>query len=201
MRDGGIGHEPAPNVPGQQILRAQQSDADIDADYIGVEPFLRGVKSIHESVLAIDAILEMIAHGAQSGDGNIGREHEGPAGGARGDGSIHCFELFDLAIDFVAFGAVGSGDAPDIRPEAERKQFGQVQAIQVVGARSVDRVEEKIDEPAVAAVAKIHPSLRILMREQRAAANEVIWSVRIEGPLPGVPSFRRNRMSGSENRG
>jgi len=196
MGDGGVGHKPAPNISGQQILRAEQGDADIDADDIAIEPFLRGIESVHKSVLAIDAVFEMIAHGAQRRDGNIGREHQRAAGGARGDGSIHFFKLFDFAIDFVAFGRVGGGDAPDIGPEAERKHFGQIQTIQVVGARGVHRVLEEIDEAAVAAIAEIHPGLRVLMGEQRATADKMVGSVRIEGPLPGIPGVRRNGMRG-----
>jgi len=74
--DGGVGHEPAPDISGQQILGAEQGDADIDADDIGIEPFLGGIECIHKSILAIDVVFEMIAHGAQRGDGDIWREHQ-----------------------------------------------------------------------------------------------------------------------------
>jgi hypothetical protein len=76
MGDGGVGHEPAPDISGQQILGAEQSDADVDADHIGIEPFLGGIEGVHKSILAIDVIFEMIAHGAQRRYGDIRREHQ-----------------------------------------------------------------------------------------------------------------------------
>ena len=134
----------------------------------------------------------MIAHSAQGRDGDIGREHQRAARGAGSDGSIHGFKLFDFAVDFVALGAIGSGDAPDIGTEAERKEFGEIETVEIVGARRIHGVLKEIDEATVAAIPKIHPSLRVLMREQRAAANEMIRPVGIDRALPGVPGFGRN---------
>ena len=66
----------------------------------------------------------------------------------------------------------------------------------LIGARGVYRVQKKIEKAAIATIPEIDPGLRILMREQRAAADELVVSVLIEGALPGVPGFRRNGMSG-----
>ena len=57
-------------------MRRLSLGQDIDADHIGIKPFQRWVEGIHKSIFAIDAIFEMIAHGAQRGDGDIWREHQ-----------------------------------------------------------------------------------------------------------------------------
>ncbi len=80
--------------------------------------------------------------------------------------------------------------------EALRKHTGQAGAIQLIGARGSQRVLEKVDEAAVAPIPEIHPGLRILVREQRTAADEMIRPVMIQRTLPGVPRIGGNGMRG-----
>src|ERR1700724_2253589 len=42
-----VGHEPAPNISGEQVLRAEQTDSQIDADHVAIEPLQNGVVSIY----------------------------------------------------------------------------------------------------------------------------------------------------------
>src|SRR5712691_8126343 len=93
-----VGHEPAPNISGQQVLRAEQTDSHIDPNHVAIEPLQNGVVSIYESVAAIDAFFELVLDGAQSGYRNFGREHQRAGGGAGGNGSVHGLKSFDFAV-------------------------------------------------------------------------------------------------------
>ena len=75
-RDFRILHEPRPDAAAAQVLGAQQRDAEIDADDIGIDPAARRVKRIGEAIPAIDAIAEPLAHLANSGQRDIRRQHQ-----------------------------------------------------------------------------------------------------------------------------
>src|ERR1700684_783188 len=166
MRCGRIGHEPMPDAAGKQVLRAQQRDAYIDADHIGIEPFQGWIVAIHETIAAEHAVPETFLNGLERRNGDVGGEHEGSPGRGWSHGSIHGIERFNLSVDSIALVAVRRGDTPDVFP----KSVGQIQieTVLLIGARSVYGVREEIHKAAIAAVPEIDPGLRVLMREWRA---------------------------------
>ena len=59
-----VAHEPAPDVAGAQILGAEDCDADINADYVGVYPSVIWVKGVGEAVPAVNFRPEFVVHRA-----------------------------------------------------------------------------------------------------------------------------------------
>src|ERR1700737_4049487 len=161
---GFIGHEPTPDVAGQQILCAQHYDSEVNADYVRIEPFQRHVISIYKSVLPVHAVSKVFAHRPERRYGNVGCEHQRSARSARGNGPIHGIKIPDLAVDSVSVGPIRGRNAP----HTGRTVFTwhvHLRRIEMVGARSTSRVLEEIDETAVATVAEVHPRVRVLMCE------------------------------------
>ena len=54
----GLAMNQSPDPAGAQVFRAQQRDAEIDADHIRVDPAIRRMKRIREAVPAVDAVAE-----------------------------------------------------------------------------------------------------------------------------------------------
>ena len=117
MRSRHTGHKPTPDIAGQQVLGAQQRDAGVNADHIGIEPIERGIIAVDKTIAAEHAIAEMFANGLERRNRDVGREHQRSPRRGWSDRSIHGIERFDLAIDAIALGPVRRRDAPDVRSE------------------------------------------------------------------------------------
>ena len=59
-----VAHEPAPDVAGAQILGAENCDADVNPDYVGIDPAVIRVKGVGESVPAVNFRPEFVVHRA-----------------------------------------------------------------------------------------------------------------------------------------
>jgi hypothetical protein len=55
-------HKPTPDISGAQVLSTQQRDADIDTDYIAVDPVGVGIEGINKTINAIDSLTVPFAH-------------------------------------------------------------------------------------------------------------------------------------------
>src|SRR5688572_18983122 len=73
--DFGVSHEPAPDVSAAQVLGAEQSDAHVNTDHVGIDPAGGRVESVGESVAAINLLSEFLLHLAQGGQRDVRREH------------------------------------------------------------------------------------------------------------------------------
>ena len=74
-RDLAVFHEPAPDVAGAGVFGAEEDDADVDADHVGIDPAGLGVEGVDEAVLAVDLFAVLVVHGLQSSGGEFGCEH------------------------------------------------------------------------------------------------------------------------------
>ena len=55
-----VAHEPLPDAARAQVLGAEQRDADVDADDVGVHPAVGRMEGVGEAVAAVDAIAEAV---------------------------------------------------------------------------------------------------------------------------------------------
>src|SRR5437588_12953946 len=60
----GVLHESIPYEGGAEILRHQETDAEIDADDLGVVPVEVGMEGVAKTVAAPGVFGEVVAHGA-----------------------------------------------------------------------------------------------------------------------------------------
>src|SRR5262245_25734345 len=75
----GVSHEPAPDVSAAQVLGAEQGNANINADHVGIDPAGGRVESVGETITAINLLPEFLFHLAQGGQCDVRREHQRPA--------------------------------------------------------------------------------------------------------------------------
>src|SRR5439155_26765279 len=195
-RDFGILHEPRPYTASPQVFSAQQRDAEIDPDYVRIDPPGRRMKCVRKTVARVDAIPERPVHLAQRGHGDLGREHERAAGRGRHDGTVDGMMPGWTTPGDVPFLAVGRGDAPD-RVGIAWKLGRKAQTKGLVRACRRHRVLEPVDARrlALAAPPKVAPRVRILVHEQWiAGADKRVALERHDWTRPGAPGRRRQGM-------
>src|SRR5215475_1310774 len=74
----GIEHKPSPDIPASQVLGAEQNDADVNPDHIGIDPAVVGIESVRESVASVNFVAEFLAHLAQRRQRDFRCEHQRP---------------------------------------------------------------------------------------------------------------------------
>src|SRR5262245_32088432 len=85
----GVSHEPAPDVSAAQILGAEQGDAHVNADHVGIDPAGGRIESVCETIAAINLLSEFLFHLAQGGQRDVRREHQRSAGRAGHDRPVN----------------------------------------------------------------------------------------------------------------
>ena len=60
-------HEPAPDVAGTHVLRAQQNDARVDSDHVCIRPTGIRIEGVYETILSVDRAAPAFMHRAQRG--------------------------------------------------------------------------------------------------------------------------------------
>src|SRR5207244_153651 len=88
-RQFGITHEPSPHVSAAKILRAEQSDSDIDSENIRIDPAGGGIERIAEAVAPPHAFSETFLHRLERWNADIRSEHQRSASRARHHGSVN----------------------------------------------------------------------------------------------------------------
>jgi len=68
-------HEPAPDVAGAGVFGAEEDDAGVDANHVGVDPAGLGIERVDEAVLAVGFLTVPVVHCLQSSCGEFGCEH------------------------------------------------------------------------------------------------------------------------------
>lgn len=68
-------HEPAPDVAGAGVFGAEEDDAGVDANHVGVDPAGLGIEGVDEAVLAVDLVAILVVHCLQCSSGEFGCEH------------------------------------------------------------------------------------------------------------------------------
>ena len=58
-------HEPAPDVARAHVFGAQEDDAGVDSDHVGVDPAGFGVEGVDEAILAVNLCSVFLIHGPQ----------------------------------------------------------------------------------------------------------------------------------------
>src|SRR5262245_14284196 len=155
-----VSHEPAPDVPAAQILGAEKSDANVDADYVGIDPAGGRIESVGETVAAIYFFSEFLFHLAQCGQCDVRREHQRSARRARHDRPVNRALARRPAPGMITTLRVRSRDAPHVLRVA-RKFFRQIEAECTMRARGNHGVFKIIDSRglAFAPPPKIHPGV------------------------------------------
>ena len=159
-------HEPAPDVSGSHVFGAQENDAGVDADDVGVGPGGLGVEGVDEPVPAIDFGAVPGVHRFKGAGGEVGGEHEGATGGGGDDGAVNVGIAWWTTPGEVAFCAVRGSDAPDVWAKG-RELVREVHAEGAMGERGGDGVLEIVDAIAsrLAAIAIVDPRMRVLVHE------------------------------------
>src|SRR5262245_13098562 len=192
----GVSHEPAPDVSAAQVLGAEQGDADVNADHVGIDPAGGRVEGVGETISAVNLLSEFLFHLAQGGQRDFRREHQRSARGAGHDRPVNRPLSRRPAPGVIAMLCVGSRDAPNVLRVA-RKLFRQVLAESPMRARGDHGVFEIIDSRRLAFMPspKIHPGMRVLVNEERRwRAQILVLAVSDPVALPRVPRLRRDRM-------
>src|SRR5438045_2021996 len=57
-----IAHEPLPDIAGHQVLGAEQADAYVNPDHVGIHPAGDRIERIRETVAAPDAVAVKVLH-------------------------------------------------------------------------------------------------------------------------------------------
>lgn len=57
-------HEPAPDGAGAQVFGAEEDDAGVDADHVGVDPSRFRIEGVDKAVLAVNLGTPALVHGA-----------------------------------------------------------------------------------------------------------------------------------------
>src|ERR1051325_6182039 len=171
-----VAHEPSPHVAAAKVIGAEQSDAKIDSQNIGIDPSRGGSASVAESVTSPNQVAPTLLHRLEGGNTNVRREHQGPARGARNHGSINRAAAMRSTPGHVSSGAVRSRDTPHVLRVASRKLLGQIQTESAMRSGCDNRILEVIDarRRSVANPAHIDPRLRGLLREERRRTVHVL---------------------------
>ena len=77
-------HEGVPDEGGAEIFGHEETNAEIDAEDVGVVPVQLGVEGVTESVAAPGVLTEVFAEGAEDADRLSGKKGEGSGCGRRG---------------------------------------------------------------------------------------------------------------------
>ena len=107
-------HEPAPDVSRAHVFGAQEDDAGVDADDVGVGPGGLGVEGVDEAVLAVDFWAVPGVHRFKSASGEFGGEHQGATGRGGDDGAVDVRVAWWTTPGEITFRAVGCSNAPDV---------------------------------------------------------------------------------------
>ena len=163
-------HEPAPDVGGAHVFGAEEDDAGVDTDDVRVDPVGLGIKGVDEAVLAVNLWTPTFAHRVERSSGELGCEHQRTTSGGRNDRAVDVRIARWTTPGEIAFGTVGSSDAPDVWSKGG-KIVREVHAKGAMRERGGDGVFKVINAVAAifAPVAEVDPGVRVLMHEQRHA--------------------------------
>src|SRR3979411_1606203 len=184
----GVLHEGIPDKGGAEIFGHEETDAEIDAEDLGVVPVEVGVEGVAETIAAPGISAEVVSHGAEDADTFTGKKGKRSGGGAGNDGPVDRTHEGRSSPGGVAVGPVGGADSPVVvgvaAVEAKAERF--------VGAGRGDGVDEVVSE-GVALAGEIKPGVGELMDEEGIfSADE---RVRPEGhrrASEGAPGFGRD---------
>src|ERR1044071_619162 len=196
-----VTHEPAPHVSRTQILCAEQDDADIYPDHVLPHPARVGVERIRKTSTTVNALAELLPHGAQCGNRDVWRKHQRAASRAWNDCAVNGRITRRPAPRHITFRTVAGRDAPHILG-ITRELICQADAEFSLSARRHDGVIEiiRIRRPAFAPVAKINPRVRVLMYEERPACDVCVACITDTLAFPRAPRKRATRVDRKSTR-
>src|SRR6266478_5816113 len=77
----GVLHEGVPDEGGAEIFGHEETDAEIDAEDLGVVPVEVGVEGVAEAVTAPGIFAEVVSHGTEDADAFAGKKGKRSGGG------------------------------------------------------------------------------------------------------------------------
>jgi hypothetical protein len=184
-RDLAVLHEPAPNISAAHVLRAQQNDSRVNADYVRIDPIGLRIEGVDKAILPIDPRAILLVHRPQRRLSELRREHQRTTRRRRYDGAIDIGIAWWPAPRQVTLRTVGRSNAPDVRAKS-RELVRQVHAKGAMRERRLNRVLKIVDAVAsdLPAIAIVDPGVRILMHEQRHADRGEISVTFVTIPVP-----------------
>ena len=186
----GVLHEGVPDEGGAEIFGHEETDAEIDAEDLGVVPVEVGMEGVAEAVASPGVLAEVVAEGAEDADAIARKKGKRSGGGTGDDGSVDGAHERRATPGGVAVLPVGGADAPVVvgvaAVEAKAEGF--------VGAGGGDGVGEVVGV-GVALAGEVEPGVGELVDEEGIFAADV--GVRAEGhggAREGAPGVGRDGM-------
>src|ERR1700726_351152 len=181
-------HECFPDKSGSRVLRHQHGDSRVDSDNVAAVPVCQRIECVYESITVPRASSIAVSNRAEDANRFLWKEWQRPGRGAGNHGSIDRARCRRPSPHDIAFRRIRGRDAPKVFAVVGELR-SQVQTEAPMDSGGDDRVLEIVGI-LVMLVAKIKPSLGILMNEERSERTDIADAVVFEcRPFPSAPGF------------